>query len=76
MKVAIVGGANKWPAFPPPHVRNLCTLTSEHFGWSSDTRFLGFVPAESFFALAAVELSWGRHSSPIVCAGSIASWHW
>jgi len=54
VKIAIVGGANKWPAFPPPHVRNLCTLTSEHFGWSSDTRLLGFVPAESFFALAAV----------------------
>jgi hypothetical protein len=53
-KVAMVGGANKWPAFPPPYVRNVCTLASEHLGWGSDTRLLGLVPAESFFALAAV----------------------
>jgi hypothetical protein len=54
VKVAIVGGASKWPAFPPPYVRNLCTVASDHLGWNSDTRLLGFVPAESFFALAAV----------------------
>jgi hypothetical protein len=54
VKVAMVGGANKWPAFPPPYVRNVCTLASEHLGWTSETRLLGFVPAESFFALAAV----------------------
>jgi hypothetical protein len=54
VRVAIVGGASKWPVFPPPYVRNVCTLASEHLGWGPDTRLLGLVPAESFFAMAAV----------------------
>jgi hypothetical protein len=74
-KVAMVGGANKWPAFPPPYVRNVCTLASEHLGWTSETRLLGFVPAESFFALAAVgsrQVAFLAHR----LRGSIASRRW
>ena len=54
VRVALVGGANKWPTFPPPYVRNLCTLTSDAFGWNASTRLLGFVPAEALFAAAGL----------------------
>jgi len=54
VRVAIVGGATKWPTFPPPYVRNVCTVASQYFGWTGDTRLLGFVSAESFFTAAAV----------------------
>jgi hypothetical protein len=54
VRVAIVGGATKWPTFPPPYVRNLGTLASRYLGWSGDTRLLGLVKAESLFVAAAV----------------------
>jgi hypothetical protein len=53
-KIAIVGGVGKWSSFPPPFVRNVCTLAYEHLGWNGSTRLLGFLPAESLFAIAAV----------------------
>ena len=54
LSVAIVGGAGKWPVFPPPYVRNVCTILSEQLGWSGETRLLGSVTPESVFAAAAV----------------------
>jgi hypothetical protein len=54
LRVAIVGGVAKWPTFPPPYVRNVCTLASRYLGWGDDTRLFGLVRAESFFAAAAV----------------------
>jgi hypothetical protein len=54
VRVAIVGGAAKWPTFPPPYVRNLGTLASQYLGWGDDTRLVGLLKAESLFVAAAV----------------------